>query len=165
MSDAEFLCVRCARHITTCCQHKDVYVTLGDVQRIQHYGARKEFHEFRAPENPDYLDQDNDPLWRDHTCREDGMRRVLLRAPNGDCTFLGPHGCQLPLDVRPLVCRLYPYDYTADGILEQPAPGCPLDLLPPGIPLMQALHMPLAEAQKWHQQLYREIQCEEAAQT
>ena len=43
--------------------------------------------------------------------------RVLF---NGDCTFLGAAGCVLPEEVRPLVCRLYPFEYTHRGILGEP---------------------------------------------
>ena len=137
-----------------------MYVTLGDVERIKCFSARNGFFEFRAPENLEYLDQDDDPLWRDHACQADGTRRVLLRQPNGDCVFLGPRGCQLPLEVRPLVCRLYPYDYTAEGIQGEPSPGCPRELLLAGQGLLEALHMTLADARLWHEQLYHEIQLE-----
>jgi uncharacterized protein len=54
MSDAEFLCVRCARHDRTCCQPRDVFVTRGDGQRIEHYGVRDTFREFRTPEFGDH---------------------------------------------------------------------------------------------------------------
>jgi Fe-S-cluster containining protein len=158
----EFLCVRCARHRKTCCQTCEIYVSPGDLQRVAAHTGRSDFSEFRAPANPLYADQDDDPPWRDQVFRPDGTRRVLRRQANGDCVFLGPHGCQLPLEVRPLVCRLYPYDYNADGILPELSPGCPLELLAPGQGLIAALDMHLADAQRWHQQLYAEIGLEAA---
>ena len=84
-------------------------------------------------------------------------RRILKRGPGGDCTFLGPHGCTLPSDVRPLVCRIYPFDYTEEGLREELARGCPLHLLPPGQGLIEALRMDRGEAERWHRQLYEEI--------
>ncbi|MFH1034004.1 MAG: hypothetical protein V1806_05805 [Pseudomonadota bacterium] len=36
-------------------------------------------------------------------------RRLRLRLEeNGDCCFLGHEGCRLPVQARPLYCRLYP---------------------------------------------------------
>ena len=63
--------------------------------------------------------------------REDGQRRVLKQQPDKDCFFLGPQGCSLPAEARPLICRLYPFDYNADRILPTPASGCPVELLRP----------------------------------
>jgi len=153
----EFLCVRCARHTITCCQRSEIYTTPGDVARIAAHTGRTDFHEFRAPANLDYADQDDDPVWRDRVFRADGSRRVLKRRPNGDCTFLGAAGCTLPLETRPLVCRLYPFDYSAQGIVDELAEGCPLELLPPGQPLLVALDMRRSDGDRWHRQLYAEI--------
>ncbi len=159
-AEEEFLCIRCARHTQTCCQRSEIYATPGDVQRIGHHTGHADFFEFRAPNNPEYLDQDDDPMWREQVFRPDNTRRVLKREPNGDCTFLGTHGCSLPLEVRPLVCRLYPYDYTAAGLTAELSEGCPLELLRPGLGLIDALEMKPADAQRWHRQLYVEIQME-----
>lgn len=160
MNDAEFLCVRCAKHTRTCCQRSEIYVTLGDVQRIKDFTGQTDFHEFRAAENPSYADQDDDPIWDQHVFRADGTRRVLHRQPNGDCTFLGPQGCQLPLETRPLICRLYPFAYTAEGIEDELSSGCPLELLAPGQGLLDALDMRREDAERWHSQLYAELQRE-----
>jgi len=141
----------------TCCQTREVYVTLGDVRRIEVHVGRPDFVQFSAPADATYLDQDDDPMWRDHVFRHDGSRRVLQRRPEGDCTFLGSHGCTLPLEVRPLVCRLYPFEYTAEGIQHELATGCPLELLPAGQGLVQALDMNIDAARRWHRQLYEEI--------
>ena len=157
MSDTEFLCVRCARHMKTCCQTAQVYLTPGDVERIAEHTGRHDFHEFRGSDKPDYADQDDDPVWRDHVFRPDGTRRVLRREPHGDCTFLGADGCRLPLEVRPLICRIYPYDYDHRGLLNELAPGCPLELLPPRQSLTVALGMHREDAEGWHRQLYAEI--------
>ena len=93
-----------------------------------------------------------------------GQQPPRAEAPtDGDCTFLGPQGCTLPLEVRPLVCRLYPYDYSQRGIRDELAPGCPLKLLRPGQGLIDEFDMNLDEARRWHQQLYEEIRLEKTA--
>jgi uncharacterized protein len=155
------LCARCAAHQRTCCQDTDVFVTWGDIDRIQNHIGRNDFHEYRAPVNPDYLDQDDDPTWVRYVIRPDGTRRVLLQQADGDCLFLARQGCVLPPDVRPLVCRLYPYDFDEAGISEDPAQGCPRHLLPPGRQLMEEMDMDLDEARQWHRQLYEEMKQEE----
>ncbi len=159
MSQDEFLCARCARHMKTCCQTAEVFVTRGDLLRIEQHTGRQDFHEFRQPESPVYLhtDPDDDPVWQENVFQADGSRRVLKRAPGGDCTFLGTAGCVLPLEVRPLICRIYPYDYTADGLLDELAGGCPLELLAPGQGLIEALEKKRSDAERWHQQLYAEL--------
>ena len=157
MSDEEFLCVRCARHMKTCCQKSEIYVTLGDVERISDHLGRDDIWHIKVATDRKYLEQDDDPVWRDNVIREDNSRRVLKRLPDGDCSLLGPQGCTLPLEVRPLVCRLYPYDYDAGGIRDDLTAGCPLELLRPGQELIETLGMKLEDARRWHKQLYEEI--------
>lgn len=152
--------MRCARHTKTCCQRSEVYATAGDVKRIAAHTGREGFTEFKSAAGSDYLAQDDDPTWRDHVFRADGTRRVLVRHANGDCTFLGDQGCVLPLEVRPLVCRLYPFDYTDEGVREDLAPGCPLELLAEGQGLLAALDMHRDDAHRWHRQLYEELRRE-----
>jgi Fe-S-cluster containining protein len=153
----EFLCARCARHQRTCCQDSEIHVSLADVRRIQPFASREEFTEFRAPTDPVYDQRIEDPFWHQHVFRPDGTRRVLKQQRNGDCFFLGPAGCRLPAECRPIVCRLYPFDYTADGLMPRPASGCPLELLPPGSELLPALGMNSSEAERLRAQLYDEI--------
>jgi Fe-S-cluster containining protein len=47
----------------------------------------------------------------------EGRRLRLKVEPDGSCVFLGPKGCRLPMDARPLYCRLYPFWFTEDGRL------------------------------------------------
>ncbi len=162
----EFLCIRCSRHQRTCCQDSEIYVTLGDVRRIAPHTENDDFTEFRLPGYPVYDQQVEDPFWHKHVFRPDGTRRILKHQPNGNCIFLGEAGCRLPAEDRPLVCRLYPFDYTADGILERLASGCPVELLSPQQPLLTALGMTVEDARPLHNQLYHEM-CEtsDAAET
>jgi uncharacterized protein len=160
MNNDEFLCVRCARHMKTCCQTSEIYTTPADVERIAANSGRDDFTEFRVPADARYLDQDDDPVWRKHVFRQDNSRRVLKRRSDGDCTFLGDKGCTLALEIRPLVCRLYPYEYTEAGITDDLSEGCPLELLRPGQDLIGALEMNPDDARRWQRQLYDEIQLE-----
>jgi Fe-S-cluster containining protein len=164
MSNEEFLCARCARHMKTCCQTPEVYVTPGDVDRIADHIGRRDFFHFRVPTDAAYLEEGDDPVWQKYVFHEDKTRRVLKRMPDGDCSLLGPQGCTLPLEVRPLVCRLYPYDYDERGIRDEPTPGCPIELLRPGMGLMEELDLKLEDARRWHKQLYAEILLEKESQ-
>jgi Fe-S-cluster containining protein len=146
-----------------CCQVPDIYVTQGDVRRIEDASGARDFYEFRVSADPVYLDQDDDPVWRENVIREDGSRRILKHEAKGDCIFLGPRGCVLSVEARPLVCRLYPFDYNEGGIFEELASGCPLHLLEPGRNLIQVLGMNLEDARRWHRQLYEEIRRENVA--
>ena len=156
MSD-DFLCVRCARHQQTCCQDSDIHVSLADVRRIAAATGRDDFMEFRLPAYAVYDQSIEDPFWYKHVFRHDGMRRVLKQKVGGDCSFLGDQGCTLPVESRPLVCRLYPFDYNAEGILERPASGCPVEMLAPGRSLFEELQMSVDHAEQLRAQLYREI--------
>lgn len=159
----EFLCVRCSRHMKTCCQTSEVYATPGDAQRIAEFIGRDDFYEYREPDDPVYLQEDGDPIWIENVIRPDGTRRVLKRKPGGDCTFLGDAGCVLPLETRPLICRIYPFDYTADGLRDELANGCPMELLPAGQSLLDALDIKRTDAERWHKQLYVEVLTERNA--
>lgn len=155
-------CARCARMQKTCCQRAEVLVTLGDVRRIAERVGHARFHERRRPLDPEYLDQDaDDPLWHRATVADDGTRRVLRRQPNGDCTFLGEAGCVLAEDVRPLVCRLYPFAYTEAGLADESADYCPTGALAPeGGSMARLLGMRRSTARGWHRMLYEELHAE-----
>lgn len=151
------LCARCATQGKTCCQGREIYLTPGDVQRISAVSGELQFMEWTPTADPSYLDQDDDPVWRQHVFQSDGSRRILKRASNGDCIFLGPQGCRLPLTVRPLLCRLHPLTYTAEHIDAEPDAECPRHLLSSGETLLASTHTPMALARQWHRQLYEEI--------
>lgn len=165
LSDNPHFCARCAKvEPQTCCQWAEIYITPGDCFRIAAALKRGsagveqgEFYHFVAPENPVYLDQDDDPLWEECVFRPDGTRRVLKQV-NGSCPFLGQMGCLLDMQTRPLICRLYPFSYNAEGITEELSSGCPEYLLEPGESLLAVLNMNKEQALLWHEQIYREIQ-------
>jgi len=160
MSDQEVLCALCASCGPTCCEFREIYVTPGDVGRIEAFSGRREFYEFTRPADPAYGDQDDDPAWTSCVFRTDGTRRVLRQRSHGACVFLGRQGCVLPTEVRPLICRLHPYDYGERGVKDVLVAECPVHLLPPGQALIAALGMSLKDARRWHEQLYQEIRLE-----
>ncbi len=160
MNRKEPLCVRCAQTQRTCCQICEIYITPGDLDRIAAYTGESDFHEYRRPINPEYLDQDDDPLWAACVFRPDGTRRVLRRTEPDGCFFLGANGCRLPPDVRPLVCRLYPFEYTEQGLQSVSGTMCPTRLLAAGETLLESLGMDAETAEVWRRQLYAEIRRE-----
>jgi Fe-S-cluster containining protein len=137
-----------------------VTVTDGDLLRIEEWTGRDDFWERRHPLDPDdaVLDQD-DPAWHRGTVAPDGTRQVLRRRPGGACTFLGEHGCTLPENVRPIVCRLYPFAYSARGLLAgESAHYCPSILLArAGRSMSGVLGMDRTTAEAWRAQLYEEL--------
>lgn len=149
----------CAKRGLTCCQgtDRDIYITPGDVKRISDYTRREDFYEYRKPINAGYLESEGDPAWIYHVFRQDGSRRVLKATPEGNCTFLSENGCRLPLHIRPIVCRLHPYEYNAGGFYNEFDAGCPVNMLAPGRSLVDCLDMDPADAARWHRMLYEEI--------
>ena len=151
------LCAKCARHERTCCQDTEILVTDGDIQRIRDHAGRSDFWEYRTPSDPEYLEENpGDPHWLWYTVRADGTRPVLKHKVSRDCTFLSPTGCSLPMEVRPLICRLYPYDYSEREIIGT-VPGCPLYLLEKGQTMIEGVGVRLEDAKRWRRQLYSEL--------
>jgi Fe-S-cluster containining protein len=157
-ADQSRLCRECARVGRTCCQGHDIYVTWGDCHRIFIHTRLRDFFEYRACSDLAYADQGEDPLWQQHVFRPDGSRRVLKRQANGDCHFLSSQGCQLPLTVRPLICRLFPHVYSAAGIYDSWDEGCPAARVIAKAALESSIAgMARGEAARWHQLLYDEV--------
>jgi len=157
-------CATCASIQKTCCQRAEIVLTAGDIQRIETYTARGRaaFVERRAPADPAYLEPDpDDPNWVRYTVAADGTRRVLRRRAGGDCTFLGEQGCVLPTEVRPLVCRLYPFMYNEERLDGVDQSYCPVSrLAPPGVTMLTVLGMDPADGERWRRDLYAELRAE-----
>jgi len=153
------LCVVCAEQGKSCCVNRDIVVSPGDVERISSYTGGNDFHELRAPCSPEYLDQEDDPLWNLCTVQFCGRRKVLRHATPGICWFLTAQGCRLPGEVRPLVCRLHPLEFNAMRLTGLSA-ECPGEHLAPGDNVLSNLEMDLGRAEQWRRQLYAELQTE-----
>ena len=151
------LCARCARQGKTCCQGREIYLTPGDRERIRSITGTLDFVEWTAAADPSYRDQDDDPLWQRHVFDDDGRRRILKRRSDGNCFFLDAQGCRLPMEVRPLLCRLHPLTYTADRIDAEADGECPRHLLFADESIWEAVHITMDLARQWHRQLYEEI--------
>jgi Fe-S-cluster containining protein len=161
MAAAMNLCGRCAKRARTCCQHTDIYVTSDDIQRICGFTGFESFTEYRRSSNPGYDDQADDPIWGGRVFRPDGSRRVLKQDAVGNCMFLSSCGCILPLEVRPLICRLHPHLYNFQGLYAGVSPDCPLELLEPGERLEEVIPgFDIDDALRWHRMLYNEIEQE-----
>ncbi len=159
------LCVRCAESQRTCCQTREIYTTPGDVERIAAHVGRRDFTTFVvATGGQAAAEQDDDPPWRDLVFRPDGARRVLVRRPSGDCHFLGSAGCVLPLETRPLVCRLYPFDYDHTGLRAELSHDCPTHLMRPGASLLRVLDMHETDGERWRARLYEDLELEKTSE-
>ncbi|WP_224370699.1 YkgJ family cysteine cluster protein [Hyalangium versicolor] len=115
-------CARCAKALgKTCCEpspHEHLaMVTRADIARIvAHTGlpARRFTQEEGVSEAGAADFEARWPLYRGYFRR--GPVRTTLLARAGACVFLDrTRGCTLPMDVRPIACRLYPFDKWADG--------------------------------------------------
>jgi Fe-S-cluster containining protein len=165
---SEHICAKCGRDEEWggCCLGSEVAVTSGDIERVAAYVGSYDFYErkgiaehLRARySNPDYV-PDGDHHWVRIVFDREGKRPVLRHHPDGYCIFLeNGKGCRLPMDVRPLYCRIYPFDFNAEGITGLVKNGCPAHLLPEGRTLLDALEMDEATGESWRNQMYREFE-------
>lgn len=188
-------CARCASVQKTCCQRAEIVVTTGDLARIAAHTGHADVAHRTRPTDPSYLEHDpDDPNWTAYTIAPDGTRRVLKkqdgvhaglsghRGQAGDCAFLGPAGCALPEEVRPLVCRLYPFMYTERGLDGEADESegvdesyCPTHLFftaqerrptdgRPRVTMLTVLKMDPRDAERWRRQLYDELRADHDAQ-
>lgn len=152
-------CAQCAGLGPTCCERSEVLVTRGDIQRVAAHTGVTDCWERRPVRDPAVLDQPDDPNFVRWGFDENGTRRTLKRRPNGSCVFLSTRGCSLPTEVRPLICRLYPFAYTEAGIHGADS-HCPTELVPPGKTILRVLNIESTDAEKWRHQLYEELRTE-----
>ncbi len=129
-----------------------------DEARIRRTIGDEAFTEYAPPADPDYLpDPALDPVWHRIFAADGGRRRILAHRPGGDCHFLTPTGCRLALEVRPMVCRLYPYDYDDRTIKGVNGHFCPEPERDNPALLLAELTMNRDQAEAWRRELYRDI--------
>lgn len=154
-------CARCATMQRTCCQRTEILITTGDIARIAAHTGRTDFWSLRRPEDEEYLEHDpDDPNWQRYTVDEQGRRRMLLRKDSGDCTYLGKAGCVLPVEVRPLICRLYPFAFNEQGMTGMDDHYCPTKVLladKPKATMLTVLGMDPLDGERWRRTLYQEL--------
>lgn len=148
-------CMNCARAGTSCCKGYQILLTAGDLERISGVLGDRAFFTFEPPV-PEDIAPDYDPTWLPMIMGTAGHVRVLKRTPEKNCCLLTPDGCCLPFDKRPLICRLYPYTYTEQGILGVD-PACPISREKEWGAVLEGLDMPAARATEWLTQLYAEV--------
>lgn len=115
-------CVRCPKLLgKSCCEPRGTehlaMVTRADMARISEHTrlpARRFTHVEGLTESEALEYESRWPLYRGYF--RQGPMRVTLAARDGACVFHSPgRGCTLPMDVRPVACRLYPFEQWADG--------------------------------------------------
>ncbi len=105
--EARFSCKRCAGCCRAACGDNVVAVFPGEVRNIMAASGKSWFEVARPPESDDF----------DANGFRHAFEWVLRRKPNGDCVFLDEGRCTI-YDVRPHICRTYPFRLEA-GKLEQ----------------------------------------------
>lgn len=160
MNASPSLCRRCAATGATCCQGRAVFITLGDVARIRAAEPGADFFHIRHIAPDAYRSHlPYDTVWGRVLASESGVR-ILRHTESGDCHFLSESGCRLSLDARPLVCRLYPYDYNPATLKGVYGHVCPSPERENGSLLLALLGMNRDRAQGWRALLYNEIEQE-----
>ncbi|MBN1696881.1 MAG: YkgJ family cysteine cluster protein [Spirochaetales bacterium] len=151
------LCILCAGiKSSCCCVGRDIFITLGDVERISESTGYEDFYEYRVPSDRSYIEQTDDPQWNYYTLKSGGRRRVLKRGRQLHCIFLSGKGCLLSLETRPLVCRLHPYVYNEERLTGL-ADECPVELLNGPETIHESIGLNESMAEAWRKTLYREL--------
>jgi Fe-S-cluster containining protein len=151
-------CIACAQKGQSCCRNVHIYLTRGDVRRIGSQCPGEDFYHL-APLTSDYEDGGGDPTWNPAILDASGRRRIVRQKDTGDCCFLTETGCRLPSDVRPLLCRIYPYDFREHGLCGISA-SCPVVNEIQWLHILEASEMKQSNARQWVAQLYDEIAAE-----
>ncbi|MDY7232619.1 YkgJ family cysteine cluster protein [Hyalangium rubrum] len=115
-------CARCPKLLgKSCCEPRGTeslaMVTRSDVERIAAHtwlAPRRFIREVGVSEEEAADFEARWPLYRGYFRR--GPVQLTLLAKEGACVFYErERGCMLPADVRPIACRLYPFERWADG--------------------------------------------------
>jgi len=121
VSDSSHICAGCPKAVgRTCCEpgepHGLATLTGGDIARIRE-ATRKPSRFFVDEEAFGPLEAHGHAQLRpaNENAIVRGVRRHL-RARDGACVFHSEErGCSLTADVRPIACRLYPFELDAHG--------------------------------------------------
>lgn len=113
-------CAQCARIQKTCCEREATWVALTerDITRISRFSGREDFFAWEPVEeelkdvyaNP-FCYEEDDHIYVKYLFNDQGCRPVLKKNSDHSCCLATPTGCSLPHDLRPLLCRIYPYDW------------------------------------------------------
>lgn len=149
----------------TCCQESPfVVITKGDVRRITEATGRNDFFAIKQYDDLSFMDTYKyDPNWHKYVVMPGNRFRVLQLENEGPCVFLHEDGCELPWEIRPLMCRIYPYNYNEFGIIGFYAHEdlwCPVPLLKKGETLSGTLNMTREQADRWRIMYYEELRAD-----
>lgn len=160
------VCAQCAGRQKTCCERPDIQIALtpGDIQRLRDHCGHAEFFERKAVEpefrshyvNPENHSS-NDALYVKHLFDEQGRRPVLLKQADLSCLFVTPTGCSLPHSIKPLLCRIYPFDWNDQLDLWLDSAYCPPELFASEADLIARISEGEAETRELIRLFYREI--------
>ena len=148
-------CLDCAAKNRSCCGNVNIYLTLADVERIASCGVVEDFYSLE-PLTAEYLDGGGDPNWNALILDESGRRRVVRQKPDGNCVFLSDTGCRLASDKRPLLCRIFPFEFLGEKIIGI-SDYCPVSAVDNWQEVLNESEMNTESSLKWIKQLYREI--------
>ncbi|UCG39108.1 MAG: YkgJ family cysteine cluster protein [bacterium] len=154
-TSSDSICAGCARAGKSCCVNRQIYLTPGDVERITRATGAGAFVTEEAPWPQYREDGGDDPVWSINVLNGE-RRRTLARRQDGSCVFLGDRGCLLDLQVRPLLCRLHPYEYAECG-LEGLDATCPVAVCGDPAGVLREMGMAPEAVSAWHRTLYEEI--------
>lgn len=128
------VCARCAAISPTCCNltpgQENLCFPVSEIerQRIVEFGPLQGGLT-GAPNSPEFLDnmlrlfpRDREHLLAIFPAHGEHLR--LATHPDGNCSFLGPHGCTLSGEVRPYYCRLFPFWVSAGAVTAFDAKDC-----------------------------------------
>ncbi|OHD12762.1 MAG: hypothetical protein A2086_07230 [Spirochaetes bacterium GWD1_27_9] len=155
------LCDKCSKIDKTCCQLGSgvVLLTDGDIKRIINFVGQNDFWLMEEPK--EYLKNrilsSFDPNMRLYALSKDNKVQTLKHQANGDCTFLTEKGCILPMEDRPLYCRIHPYDFVEEVVTGITFVDCPVQYLDKKGDLPDILNVKYDDAVRWVKQLYNEL--------
>lgn len=155
------MCALCAAKGGGCCRNTRVFLTRGDVERVERAVGEKDFWErldVRVDAHATGLM--HDPAWERIFSGQGGWRALRHVSGTGDCRFLTTGGCSLPVEARPLICRLYPFDYNDVAIKGVYGHLCPEPFRDNPALLLAMLGMGREEAERLRAKLYRELAAE-----
>ncbi len=128
------ICTLCAQSGRTCCVlvpgNEELCFPLspGEQAKIAAWGGGPELFS-EMPNSPvfrnslEYLFPEDRPRLRE-LFPKGGRHMRLGTTPAGECLLLGPKGCKLPRESRPLYCRIFPFWVRWGEVMVIPASSC-----------------------------------------
>ncbi|WP_094605228.1 hypothetical protein SPSIL_033010 [Sporomusa silvacetica DSM 10669] len=159
-------CAQCARLQKTCCEREATKIALtgGDIARISQFAGQEDFYELKPVEeelkdvyaNPACYTED-DYIYVTYLFDDQGRRNILRKNPDQTCCFVTLTGCSLPHDIRPLLCRIYPYDWNDRLEIWIDGSYCPASLFKDEEDMVKKVGLSAAEALELIKLFYAEI--------